>query len=160
SGDLLADLATAGARFVAAHGGKGGRGNIHFATSTNQAPRQAEEGSPGEERNLHLELRLLADAGLLGYPNVGKSTFIARVSRPRPRPPPPPQDRRLPLHPPPPQPRRRRPLRRPQLRPRRHPRPHPRRRRGPRPRPPLPAPRRAHPRAPPPRRAQPRPRAL
>ena len=72
-------------RFVAARGGKGGRGNIHFATSTNQTPRHADDGTPGEERTLRLELKLLADAGLLGYPNVGKSTFISRVSRARPK---------------------------------------------------------------------------
>ncbi len=85
SGELLADLVTPAARFVAARGGRGGRGNIHFATSTNQTPRHAEPGEPGEERTLRLELKLLADVGLLGYPNVGKSTFIARVSRARPK---------------------------------------------------------------------------
>jgi GTPase len=85
SGEALADLATPGMRFVAAQGGKGGRGNIHFATSTNQAPTKAEPGEPGQLRELRLELKLLADAGLLGYPNVGKSTFIAAVSRARPK---------------------------------------------------------------------------
>ncbi|MSP61202.1 MAG: GTPase ObgE [Myxococcales bacterium] len=85
TGEILADLVTAGDRFVAGKGGKGGRGNIHFATSTNQAPRTAEDGEPGEERTLRLELKLLADVGLLGFPNVGKSTFIARVSRARPK---------------------------------------------------------------------------
>jgi len=70
---------------AAAQGGKGGRGNIHFATSTNQSPSKAEPGEPGQERTLRLELKLLADAGLLGYPNVGKSTFIAAVSRARPK---------------------------------------------------------------------------
>jgi GTPase len=85
SREPLADLSTVGERFVAAQGGKGGRGNIHFATSTNQAPTKAEPGEPGQERRLRLELKLLADAGLIGYPNVGKSTFISTVSRARPK---------------------------------------------------------------------------
>jgi GTPase len=85
SGELLADMSAAGARFVAAQGGKGGRGNIHFATSTNQSPSKAEPGEPGQARKLKLELKLLADAGLLGYPNAGKSTFVAAVSRARPK---------------------------------------------------------------------------
>jgi GTP-binding protein len=84
-GEPLADLAQPGQRFVAAQGGKGGRGNIHFATSTYQAPTKAEPGEPGQTRTLRLELKLLADAGLVGYPNVGKSTFIAAVSRARPK---------------------------------------------------------------------------
>jgi len=82
---LLADLAEDGARFVAAQGGTGGLGNIHFKSSINQTPRKATPGTPGEERDLRLELKLLADVGLLGFPNVGKSTFISRVSRARPK---------------------------------------------------------------------------
>jgi GTP-binding protein len=84
-GQLLVDLSEPGQRFVAAQGGSGGRGNIHFATSTYQAPTNAEPGGPGETRSLRLTLKLLADAGLLGYPNVGKSTFISAVSRARPK---------------------------------------------------------------------------
>ena len=85
SGDPIVDLDSDGATFVLAQGGVGGKGNIHFKSPWNQAPRTAEPGTPGEERTLRLELKLLADVGLLGFPNVGKSTFISRVSRARPK---------------------------------------------------------------------------
>jgi GTP-binding protein len=85
TGELLADLDTPDARCVVAQGGQGGRGNIHFKSPWNQAPRTAEPGTPGGERSLRFELKLLADVGLLGFPSVGKSTFISRVSRARPK---------------------------------------------------------------------------
>jgi GTP-binding protein len=82
---LLGDLAVEGQRILVAKGGRGGRGNARFASSTNRAPRRVEPGEPGEEKDLRLELKLLADAGLVGFPNAGKSTLIARVSAARPK---------------------------------------------------------------------------
>ena len=83
--ELLFDFEEAGQRWLAAHGGRGGFGNAHFATSTNRAPRYHQEGSEGEEGELQLELKLLADAGLVGFPNAGKSTFISTVSAAKPK---------------------------------------------------------------------------
>jgi GTP-binding protein len=85
TGELVADLTTHGERYLIARGGKGGLGNLHFKSSVNRAPRQCTPGEPGEHRNLSLELKVLADVGLLGMPNAGKSTFISAVSNARPK---------------------------------------------------------------------------
>jgi GTP-binding protein len=85
TGDLLHDLNHDGDQWLAARGGRGGFGNAHFTTSTNRAPRYHQSGSPGEELDLQLELKLLADVGLVGFPNAGKSTFISTVSAARPK---------------------------------------------------------------------------
>ncbi len=85
TGETVADLTKHGEKALVAQGGKGGLGNLHFKSSTNRAPRQATKGEPGKYRALHLELKVLADVGLLGMPNAGKSTFISAVSNARPK---------------------------------------------------------------------------
>jgi GTP-binding protein len=85
TGEEIVDITAHEQRVIVAHGGKGGRGNLHFATPSDRAPRRAEKGDPGEIRELELTLKVMADVGLLGFPNVGKSTFVSSVSAARPK---------------------------------------------------------------------------
>ena len=85
TGELIRDLTDPGDSAVVARGGRGGRGNVHFKSSTHRTPRMAQPGEPGEARNLRLELKLLADVGIVGFPNAGKSTLVAALSAARPR---------------------------------------------------------------------------
>lgn len=85
TGDILFDLKEKGQRFILAHGGRGGQGNARFKTSVNRAPRKFQPGEPGEAKTVILELKLLADVGIIGFPNAGKSTLISRISNARPK---------------------------------------------------------------------------